>query len=323
MTKQFTFIDLFSGIGGFRMGLEACGGKCVFSCEKDKYAVETYRANFDCENHVIHNDITQLKGSEIPKYDVLSAGFPCQSFSILAVGTGRYLNRKTGLDVDGKGALFFDLARIIGETKPKAFILENVKNLLNHDKGNTFKIIKNILENDLGYHIQYRVINSKHFVPQARERVFIIGFREKNDFDFDKIELPLNEYVLKDVFEKEEESIKYTISDKLFECYKRKHNKFIERGYKSNFALRYLDPNKKCFTLCCVCGYDGNMLIKQDNKNPRHLTPLECSKLMGFNELNKNNFKMNHCKTRAYRQYGNAVVPQVVEWIGREIIKFI
>lgn len=316
---QFKFIDLFSGIGGFRIGLEKCGGKCVFSCEKDKYAITTYKANFDCSNHMIHNDITQLNGDEIPPYDVLCAGFPCQSFSILSQGTFHKLNKKTGLEAEGKGTLFFELARIIKETQPKCFILENVKNLLRHDKGNTFKIIKSILEDDLKYNIQYRVINSKYFVPQARERIFIVGFKEKNGFDFDKLELPNNEYVLKDVLECKDVD-KYTISDRLYDFYKTKSQRFIERGYKSNFALRFLDVNKKCFTLCCSCGQDGNMLLKQDNKNPRHLSPLECSRLMGFNKIGCDDFKMPQCKTRAYRQYGNAVVPEVVEWVGRAII---
>jgi len=320
---QFTFIDLFAGIGGFRIGLENCGGKCVFSCEKDKSAIQTYEANFDCSNHIIHNDITKLNGDEIPSYDVLCAGFPCQSFSVLGMGRNKSLNNKMGLESVGKGTLFFDLARIIKETQPKCFILENVKNLLKHDKGKTFKIIRNILENELGYNIQYRIINSNHFVPQSRERIFIVGFKEKNNFDFDKMQLPNNDYVLKDVLERKSNFDEYTISDKLFSCYKKQHQKFLSMGFKTEFALRYLNINQKCFTLCCECGYNGNMLLKQNNKNPRHLTPLECSRLMGFNKIDGNDFKMLQCKTRAYKQYGNAVVPQVVEWIGKEIRKFI
>lgn len=315
MDYNFKFIDLFAGIGGFRIGLEKCGGKCVFSCEKDINAITTYKANFDCSNHIIHNDITKLKGGEIPEYDILCAGFPCQSFSMASYRK----NKKSGLEVNGKGALFFDLARIIGETRPKVFILENVKNLLNHDKGNTFKIIKDILENQLNYNIQYRVINSKYFVPQARERIFIVGFKNKNGFDFNKLELPNNNYILKDILDKRPND-KYTLTDKFWEIAQKHKEKHKKLGH--GFGYRFLNINKPCLTLLSTYYAPASLFIEQENKNPRRLTPLECSKIMGFN-FNNNLFKLPSNDILAYKQLGNAVVPQIIEWIGREIVKFI
>lgn len=316
MSKQFTFIDLFSGIGGFRKGLEACGGKCVFSCEKDKYAVETYKINFDCSNHIIHNDITTLTGNNIPKYDILCAGFPCQSFSI----AGYRKNKKTGLEVEGKGTLFFELARIIRETQPKAFILENVKNLLNHDRGNTFRIIKSILEYDLKYNIQYKVINTKHFVPQARERIFIIGFKDKNDFDINKLQLPNHEYILKDVLETNVDK-EFTLDDNYWKIAQNHKAKHKAKGH--GFGYRILDINKPCLTLLATYDVPASLFIAQENSNPRKLTPLECSRIMGFNFNQNKEFIFNLPKNRIYKQLGNAVVPQIIEFLGKEIIKFI
>lgn len=324
MSHSFKFIDLFSGIGGFRMGLEACGGECVFSCEKDKYAIETYKANFDCKNHTIHNDIAQLKGEDIPEYDILCAGFPCQSFSILGQGKLKSLNKKTGLEAEGRGTLFFELARIIKETQPKAFILENVKNLIHHDKGNTFKIIKDILENDLKYNIQYRIINSKHFVPQARERIFIIGFKDKNNFDFNSIILPNVEYKLSDIIEnKDKDFSKYTISDKKWKHCQIRKERNLSLYHGVGFSYHIADLDKPARTL--IAGYwrGADILIEQKNKNPRMLTINECSKIMGFNFNKEKDFKFNVSMTQTYKQLGNAVVPQVVEFIGKEIIKFI
>lgn len=315
-SKQFTFIDLFAGIGGFRKGLEALGGKCVFTCEKDKHAIDTYKANFDCSDHIIHNDITKLKGSDIPQYDILCAGFPCQSFSM----AGFRKNKKTGLEVESKGALFFDLVRIIKETKPKAFILENVKNLLNHDKGNTFKAIKNTIENDLCYNIQYRVINSKHFVPQARERIFIIGFRDRNDFDFSKLQLPNSIFTLKEALEKNPNE-RYTLTDKGWNMAKAHKERHKLKGH--GFGYRLLDINKPCLTLVATYSNPGSLYIQQKDRNPRRLTPLEYSRLMGFNSMNGNSFEFPENNNSAYKQFGNAVVPQVVEWIGRGIVEFI
>ena len=312
----FTFIDLFSGIGGFRKGLESCGGTCVFSCEKDKKAIETYKANFDCSNHIIHNDITKLNSIDIPPYDVLCAGFPCQSFSM----AGMRKNKKTGLEVEGKGTLFFELARIIEETQPKAFILENVKNLLHHDKGKTFITIKNVLENKLNYNIQYRIINSKYFVPQARERIFIIGFREKNNFDFNSLELPKEEYKLKDILEDNVDK-SYTLTDNFWQIAKNHKEKHKLNG--NGFGYRLLDINKPCLTLLATYDIPASIFIPQENDKPRKLTPLECSKIMGFNFQQSKHFKQIVENKYAYKQFGNAVVPQIVEWIGREIIKYI
>jgi len=185
----FSFVDLFAGIGGLRRAFEPLGGRCVFTSEWDAYAQKTYLANFTCD-HPIAGDITEIDASEIPKHDVLLAGFPCQPFSIAGVSKKNALNRPHGFHCDTQGTLFFDVARIIEHHQPKAFLLENVKNLVNHDKGKTFEVIRRTLAEDLGYHIHWKVVNAKSWVPQHRERIFIVGFREENDFSFDDLGIP-------------------------------------------------------------------------------------------------------------------------------------
>ena len=180
---KFRFIDLFAGIGGLRLAFERASGECIFTSEWNDYARETYFANFHCA-HEIAGDVTRIPAEKIPEHDVLLAGFPCQPFSIAGVSKKNSLNRPHGFRCEAQGTLFFDVARIIEYHRPKAFLLENVKNLVNHDKGETFQVIHNTLTQELGYHVQYRVIDARSFVPQHRERIFIIGFRDKNAFDF-------------------------------------------------------------------------------------------------------------------------------------------
>jgi DNA (cytosine-5)-methyltransferase 1 len=187
---QFTFIDLFAGIGGLRLGFQAIGGKCIFTSEWDKYANQTYSANFPDDEHKIEGDIRSIDASDIPAHDVLLAGFPCQPFSIAGVSKKNALNRPHGFACDTQGTLFFEVQRIIAHHRPKAFLLENVKNLLGHDKGQTFRVITQVLTKELGYKIDYKVIDAKAWLPQHRERIFIAGFRDDCDFSFEDILLP-------------------------------------------------------------------------------------------------------------------------------------
>ena len=189
MNPDFTFIDLFAGIGGMRLGFESAGGKCVFTSEWDTYSNRTYQANFPDDAHAIAGDITKISAGEIPDHDVLLAGFPCQPFSLAGVSKNA-LGRPHGFECKTQGTLFFDVARIIACKRPRAFLLENVKNLLSHDRGNTFAVIRDVLENELGYSISARVIDGRHFVPQHRERILIVGFHEPTKFDWDAIPLP-------------------------------------------------------------------------------------------------------------------------------------
>jgi len=171
---DFTFIDLFAGIGGIRLGFESIGGRCVFTSEWNDWAKKTYQANFGEEAHFI-GDIVSYHENDVPDHDVLLAGFPCQPFSIAGVSKKNALGRPHGFECTTQGTLFFDVARIISAKRPKAFLLENVKNLVSHNKGHTFKIIKEILENELGYQVFHKVINGKNWVPQHRERIIIVG----------------------------------------------------------------------------------------------------------------------------------------------------
>jgi len=185
---EFTFIDLFAGIGGLRTAFESIGGECVFTSEWDSYAQRTYLANFR-DSHELNGDITKVAATDIPDHDVLVAGFPCQPFSIAGVSKKNALGRAHGFLDETQGTLFFDVARIIKEKRPKAFLLENVKNLKSHDKGRTFQVIKNTLE-ELGYHLHIRVLDGQHFVPQHRERIVIVGFRDRMPFSWDALQLP-------------------------------------------------------------------------------------------------------------------------------------
>ena len=182
---DFTFIDLFAGIGGIRKGFESVGGECIFTSEWDEYARRTYRANFP-DDHEITGDITNVDATDIPPHDVLLAGFPCQPFSIAGVSKKNALGRAHGFMDKTQGTLFFDVLRILKHHKPAAFLLENVKNLKSHNKGDTFKTMIGALENELGYEVSARVIDGKGYVPQHRERIYIVGFRKDTGFDFDK-----------------------------------------------------------------------------------------------------------------------------------------
>ena len=337
---NFTFIDLFAGIGGLRRGFESVGGRCIFTSEWDKYSVQTYMANHQCD-HIVAGDITKVPVETIPTHDVLLAGFPCQPFSIAGVSKKNSLGRLHGFRCDTQGTLFFDVARIIDHHRPKAFLLENVKNLLSHDKGRTFEVIRHALKEELGYNIQYRVIDAKGFVPQHRERIFIVGFREENDFDLNALEMPdpLSGPRLASILHPQDGSEtleerftvgangmvvdKYTLSDHLWRYLQDYAAKHKAKGNGFGFGLS--GPNDVARTLSARYYKDGSeILIRQPGrKNPRRLTPRECARLMGFEKPGESSFQIPVSDTQAYKQFGNAVVVPVVEAIARHMQTFL
>jgi len=332
--SAFRFIDLFAGIGGIRIGFEAHGGQCVFTSEWNKFSQKTYLANFpQTTNHLFVGDITEIDEKDVPEHDVLLAGFPCQPFSIAGVSKKNALGRPHGFECTTQGTLFFDVARIIAEKKPTAFLLENVKNLVSHDKGNTFKVILKTLRKQLGYEVHYKVIDGQHFVPQHRERILIVGFKEKTDFSWDNLELPPKGAIkLSSIFhpqngtETPEEpyttgeqatvNSKYTLTPKLWaylQAYAEKHRKA-----GNGFGFGLVDGDKVARTLSARYYKDGSeILISQGKgKRPRRLTPRECVRLMGFPE----DFIIPVSDTQAYRQFGNSVVMPVMKEVARIMI---
>ncbi|CAG0951489.1 partial DNA (cytosine-5)-methyltransferase 1, partial [Anaerolineae bacterium] len=286
----FTFIDLFAGIGGFRIAFERAGGKCVFSSEWDKLAQETYRANF---GEVPAGDITKITASEVPEHDILAAGFPCQPFSIAGVTKHNALGNAHGFQHTTQGTLFFDVARIIAEKRPKAFVLENVKNLRWHDKGKTFKVMMETLKDELGYFVYDKTIDAKKVVPQHRERIYIVGFREPRVFEFP--ELWDIHPRMRDILEADVDA-KYTLTDRLWEYLQNYAAKHRAKGNGFGYGLVDLDGISR--TLSARYYKDGaEILIPQLGKNPRRLTPRECARLMGFPE----NFQIVVSDTRAYK----------------------
>ena len=325
---SFNFIDLFAGIGGLRRGFESIGGHCCFTSEWDRYAQQTYHANFR-DNQPASGDIRPFaKDPEtVPDHDILLAGFPCQPFSIAGVSKKNALGRPHGFLCDTQGTLFYDTAEIIKAKRPKVFLLENVKNLERHDGGNTFRTIVNVLRNELKYHVDWKVINAAGWVPQKRERIFIAGFRDTDGFSFDDMHVPLPEdgpklgSILEDSVDE-----KYTLSDKLWnylQDYRKKHE---AKGNGFGFGL--CGPDDVARTLSARYYKDGSeILIKQRGKNPRRLTPRECARLMGFEKKGGEPFNIPVSDTQAYRQFGNSVVVPVVEavaqhmkpWIEKEL----
>jgi DNA (cytosine-5)-methyltransferase 1 len=315
--EKFTFIDLFAGIGGLRQAFDEAGGKCVFTSEWDKYSRKTYAANYDCD-HDLAGDIREVPLEDIPTHDVLVAGFPCQPFSIAGVSKKNALGRPHGFRCDTQGTLFFDVARILDHHRPAAFLLENVKNLISHNKGNTFRVIMRTLQDELGYDVHYRVINSQGWVPQRRERIFIAGFRESTGFSFDDINIPAPENGpgLRAVFQAPEEiQDKYTLTPRLWEYlqdYKKKH-----QAKGNGFGYSLFGPDDVARTLSARYYKDGSeVLIRQEGKRPRRLTPRECARLMGFDRPGRPEFTIPVSDTQAYKQFGNAVVVQAAEAVA-------
>lgn len=336
--SDFTFIDLFAGIGGMRKGFEAAGGKCVFTSEWDKYAQKTYRANFP-DDHPIFGDITNISAEEIPQHDVLLAGFPCQPFSIAGVSKKNALGRAHGFMDKAQGTLFFDVLRILKHHRPAAFLLENVKNLISHNKGDTFRTIIGALEDELGYKVTTQVVDGKGYTPQHRERIYIVGFREEVGFDLkdlnfkdpkqgpklesilhDPSETPEVHYTLPDEIKgsnrKSVVNNKYTLTDNLWaylQAYAAKH-----KAKGNGFGYGLNTPNQTSRTLSARYYKDGSeILIAQEGLNPRRLTPRECARLMGFDKGRTPEMVIPVSDTRAYQQFGNSVVVPVIEAIAR------
>ena len=313
----FTFIDLFAGIGGFRLAMQANGGKCVFSSEWNKFAQATYEANF---GDIPYGDITKEETKQaIPQgFDILCAGFPCQPFSIAGVSKKNSLGRETGFKDKTQGTLFFDVADILNRFRPKAFFLENVKNLASHDKGNTFKVIRSTVE-ELGYSFHYLVMDGKSFVPQHRERIMMVGFNKdlfhgEERFSFPKTGEPtisIGEILETDVPDK------YTLSDKLWTYLQNYAEKHKAKGNGFGYGLVDLDGITR--TLSARYYKDGSeILIPQEGRNPRRLTPRECARLMGYPD----NFVIDHVsEVQAYKQFGNSVIVPLITAVSKEIVK--
>src|SRR5581483_10114202 len=310
---KFTFIDLFAGIGGFRRAFECVGGRCVFACEWDEYAADTYEANF---GHRPAGDITRIRADEVPHHTVLTAGFPCQGFSIAGVSKNNALGRAHGFEHATQGTLFFDVSRIIARKRPRAFLLENVRNLKHHDRGRTFAVIMQTLREDLGYHVpEPQVIDAVTLVPQHRERVYIVGFRDKADAcRFDYPRMPDRKPKLRDVLEASVDE-KYTLTDRLWQYLQDYAAKHQAKGNGFGYGLSDLDGVAR--TLSARYYKDGSeILIPQPGKNPRRLTPRECARLMGFSEEQR----IVCSDTRAYKQFGNSVVVPVVEELAKAMV---
>ena len=313
--RKFTFADIFAGIGGMRLAFANCGGECVFSCEQDKNCQKTYRDNF---GDVPAGDIREIEASDVPNHDILLAGFPCQPFSIAGVSKKNSLGKATGFLDETQGTLFFEIVRILAAKRPKTFLLENVKNLKSHDGGRTWQIITATL-NDLGYSIFSAVLDGKIFVPQHRERIFIVGFDSERykdfiNFSFD-FEPPEQVPALKDILENHVDE-RYTLSDKLWNYLQSYADKHKAKGNGFGFGLP--DLNGVSRTLSARYYKDGSeILIRQDKKNPRRLTPRECARLQGFPE----NYKIVVSDTNAYKQFGNSVVVPLVTAIAKNMIE--
>lgn len=311
-------IDLFAGIGGIRLGFEQAFGddiETVFVSEWNRFANETYRANFPDEFEIV-GDITEVSADEVPDHDILLAGFPCQPFSIAGVSKKNSLGRATGFADQTQGTLFFDVARIIDARRPRAFLLENVKNLVSHDRGNTFRVIMSVLTEDLGYHVHWKVVDGKNWTPQHRERIYIVGFREDVPFDWDELEVPREGGgVFADVREREVDP-KYTLSDKLWSYLQGYAERHRARG--NGFGYGLVGDEDTTRTISARYYKDGSeVLIRQSGKNPRRLTPRECARLQGFPD----SFAIPVSDTQAYRQFGNSVCVPAVAAVARLVRK--
>ncbi|QWC58005.1 DNA (cytosine-5-)-methyltransferase [Erythrobacter sp. 3-20A1M] len=331
--SDFTFIDLFAGIGGIRIGFEQAGGRCVFTSEWDSYAQKTYAENF-ADDHDIAGDITQIDADEIPDHDVLLAGFPCQPFSLAGVSKKNALGKPHGFECTTQGTLFFDVQRIIAAKRPKAFLLENVKNLVSHDKGNTFRVIMDVLENKLGYVVRPHVVDGKRFVPQHRQRILLVGFQKDVGFDWDEVIARMPEVAdgpkLASILHRETGSEpdvdggrylepsgrvlkKYTLTDRLWQYlqgYAEKH-----RLAGNGFGCSVVGPQDTSRTLSARYYKDGSEILisRGKGRNPRRLTPRECARLMGYPDT----FRIPVSDTRAYKQFGNSVVVPMMAEVAR------
>ena len=306
----FKFIDLFCGIGGFRIAFESVGGDCVFSSDWDKFSRQTYEANF---GEIPHGDIYNVPNEEIPDHDILCAGFPCQPFSLAGVSKKNSLGRKHGFEDELQGNLFSQIVRIL-QKNPSAFVLENVKNLKSHDEGRTFQTICYYLEEKLNYKIFYKIIDGQSVVPQHRERIFIVGFKD-HEIEFEWPRFPPKGPKLNSILSKTVDD-KYILSDKLWtylQNYAAKH-----RAAGNGFGYGLVKGSDISRTLSARYHKDGSEILisRGDGKNPRRLTPNECKLLMGFPDY----YKFPVSDTQAYRQCGNSVVVPVVKAIAESVV---
>ncbi|RKF36115.1 DNA (cytosine-5-)-methyltransferase [Paraburkholderia fungorum] len=331
---QFRFIDLFAGIGGIRMGFEAHGGDCVFTSEWNDFSTKTYRENYPPDSeHALIGDIVSFPAEEVPSHDVLLGGFPCQPFSIAGVSKKNALGRPHGFECTTQGTLFFDVARIIAAKRPAAFLLENVKNLLSHDKGRTFDVILQTLRDELGYEVHYRVVDGQHFTPQHRERIIIVGFRGKTSFSWDDLRLPESGPRLGSILHRTDGSEpvlpwdhdrffdhaakrvqpKYTLTPNLWTYLQNYAAKHRAAGNGFGFGMAY--PDSVTRTLSARYHKDGSEILvyQGEQLRPRRLTPRECARLMGFPDT----FRIPVSDTQAYRQFGNSVVMPVMREVAR------
>jgi DNA (cytosine-5)-methyltransferase 1 len=311
---KFTFVDLFAGIGGIRLAYQNLGGKCVFTSEWDYYSKKTYEANF---GEVPFGDITEISEKLIPDHDILLAGFPCQPFSIAGVSKKNALGRAHGFLDETQGTLFFDIARILKHKKPPVFMLENVKNLVSHDKGKTFKVITETLK-ELGYTIHYKVLDGKYYVPQHRERIIIVGFKTSIYHGKESFEFPdpsSTKFVIKSILEDNVDE-KYTLTNRLWDYLQEYAEKHKLKG--NGFGYGLTDLNGISRTMSARYYKDGaEILIPQKGKNPRRLTPRECARLQGFPDK----FIIPVSDNQAYKQFGNSVVSPLIQAVGKNIVK--
>lgn len=336
----FRFIDLFAGIGGMRMAFESAGGTCVATCEWDRHARQTYAANFHpspeepfyADIRTVTADLSSIR--DIPDHDVLVAGFPCQPFSIAGVSKKNALGTAHGFACETQGTLFFELAKIIREKRPRAFLLENVKNLVSHDRGNTFRVIMDVLRNQLGYEfVEHRVVDAKPYVPQHRERTLIVGFREEHGFSWADVDVPTGgvrptmSSILHNTSEdpdgrytvgpKFRVAPKYTLTPHLWaylQAYAAKH-----KAAGNGFGFGLVGPDSVARTLSARYYKDGSEILVDQGKRrpPRRLTPRECARLMGFDRPGRDSFRIEVSDTQAYRQFGNSVVVPVIESVAK------
>ena len=312
---SYDFIDLFAGIGGMRIAFQNAGCRCVFSSEWDKNCQKTYYANF---GEIPYGDITKINAKDIPNHDILVAGFPCQPFSIAGVSKKNSMGRATGFADKTQGTLFFDVCRIIAEKRPKAFMLENVKNLKSHDKGNTWKVIKSSLE-ELNYSVYSGVFDGQDFVPQHRERVLIVGFDKERygevPFEFD-YKTPDKKPVLKDILFDEYDT-KYILTPHLWEYLQNYAAKHKAAG--NGFGYGMPDLNGISRTLSARYYKDGSEILinRGEGEIPRRLTPRECARLQGYPD----DFKIVVSDTQAYKQFGNSVVVPLMSSVASLIVE--
>lgn len=317
-TIPFTFTDLFAGIGGFRIGFERAGGRCLCSVEWDKHSQKTYQAWF---GEMPLGNIRDIEPEELPDHDVMVAGFPCQPFSIAGVSKKKSLGQAHGFKDRTQGTLFYNLATIVEIKRPPVLVLENVKNLLSHDKKKTWQVIYSTLE-DLNYRVFYKVINGADYVPQNRKRIFIVCFDRHVFGDCPPFEFPkppINKPPrFGDILEKKPDS-KYTLSDHLWNYLQEYAKKHREKGNGFGYGLTNLDGQSR--TLSARYYKDGSEVLIPQNRgrNPRRLTPREAARLMGFGD----EFPIVVSDTQAYRQFGNAVIPAITEAVALQVVKVI